>query len=308
MADLITLNAEYGIPEQVLFTEGPGGLVFAELTNIYGHAVIALQGGHLISWVPRERRSVIWLSPDAKFASGKSIRGGIPVCWPWFGDHPRESSFPAHGFARTTLWRVMGAEETSAGGTRLVLNMEQNNEARQRWPFSYDLILSITLGAELMIELVTRNIGITPITIGEALHTYFEVADVRNIAIHGLDGCEYLDKVDGMVRKRQAGPITFNGEIDRVYMDTVANCFIDDPGFNHRIHISKRGSLSTVVWNPWIEKAAKMGDLGADGYLKMVCVESANAAGNAVSIAAGDEHRLVVTYRLESLPSGPVDI
>ena len=308
MVDIRALNDEYGIPGQVIFTEGPGGLVFVELNNAYGCAVITLQGGHLLSWVPRESRAVIWLSRDAKFAPGKSIRGGIPVCWPWFGDHPTESAFPAHGFARTTLWRVMAAEETSVGVTRLVLNLEQSDETRQRWPFSSDLFLSITLGVELVIELVTRNTGTTPITIGEALHTYFEVGDVRKIAIHGLDGCEYLDKVDGMARKRQIGPIRFNSEVDRVYMDTAVDCFIDDPILQRRIHINKRGSLSTVVWNPWLEKSAKMGDLGNDGYLKMVCVESANAVGNAVLIVAGDENRLVTTYRIEPLPSHVVDI
>jgi D-hexose-6-phosphate mutarotase len=155
----------------------------------------------------------------------------------------------------------------------------------------------------LEIELITRNTGVTPITVSEALHTYFQVGDVREIAVNGLDGCEYLDKVDGYKRKQQAGPVTFSGELDRVYLDTVTDCLIDDPGLNRRIRITKRGSRSTVVWNPWSEKAAKMGDLGGDGFLKMVCVESANAADNLVTISSGEEHRLGVIYRLEALPN-----
>ena len=306
MLNIVALNEEHGIPGQVIFTVGAGGMAFAELINAHGRAVIALQGGHLISWAPTGRRAVIWLSQDAKFAPGKSIRGGVPVCWPWFGDHLRKAFFPAHGFARTVPWAVMDATETSAGGTRLTLKLDQNDETRQYWPYSSELLLTFTLGAELEMELVTRNTGASPITIGEALHTYFEVGDVRKITIQGLDGCEYLDKVDGMRRKLQSGSITFSGETDRVYLDTAGDCCIDDPVLNRRIRISKQGSRSTVVWNPWAEKAAKMGDLGADGYLKMVCVESANAAGNVVSIPAGEEHRLAVAYRLEALPGRPL--
>ena len=159
----------------------------------------------------------------------------------------------------------------------------------------------MVLGAALEIDLVTRNGGGAPITIGEALHTYFEVSDVRRIAIQGLHGCWYLDKTDGGKRKRQSGGVTIDGETDRVYLDTVAECTIDDPGLKRRIRISKHGSRSTVVWNPWHEKAVKMGDLGDGAYLNMVCVESANAADNPVTIAPGDEHRLAVNYRLEAL-------
>jgi glucose-6-phosphate 1-epimerase len=198
---------------------------------------------------------------------------------------------------------VIAVEEAGAGGTRLILNLEQNDAARQYWPYSSELRMCVSLGAALEIELNTRNTGMTPIIIGEALHTYFEVSDAREITVHGLDGCEYIDKVDDGKRKRQLGPVTFSGETDRVYLDTVDDCLIDDPGLNRRIRISKQGSRSTVIWNPWREKAAKMGDLGEEGYLNMVCVESANAADNVVSIAAGNEHRLRVTYRLEPLPN-----
>jgi D-hexose-6-phosphate mutarotase len=151
----------------------------------------------------------------------------------------------------------------------------------------------------LKIDLVTSNTGGMPITIGEVLHTYFEVGDVREIAIHGLDGCEYLDEVDGDKRKEQSGPVMFNAETDRVYFNTGADCVIDDPGLGRRIRICKSGSRSTVVWNPWNEKAAKMGDLGDEGHLHMVCVESANAAENLVTISPGSEHHLQVSYQLE---------
>jgi D-hexose-6-phosphate mutarotase len=303
MSDTAALDDEYGIPGRVVFKEGAGGLSFVELANNQGSAVIALQGGQLISWIPREGQEVLWLSREAKFIPGKAIRGGVPICWPWFGAHPGFSSFPAHGFARTLPWQVVAARTTSDEDTLLILQLQQKAAAGQYWPYSSELVSHITLGEALKIRLITRNTGVTPITVSEALHTYFHVSDVRNIAVSGLGDCEYLDKVDGYKRKRQTGPVMIGGEIDRIYLDAVTDCLIDDPGLNRRIRIIKRGSRSTVVWNPWSEKAAKMGDLGGDGYLKMVCVESANAADNQLSIAPGDEHHLDVIYRLERLPS-----
>ena len=303
MTDINTLNHRYGISGQVVFKEGAGGLVIVEVNNANANATITLQGGHLMSWTPRGSQPVIWLSKAAKIGPGKSIRGGVPVCWPWFGPHPEESSFPAHGFARTALWDVIASEATIGGDTRLVLRLVQNAVSRSRSPYSSQLTMYMTLGKKLGIDLVTRNTGDIPFTIGEALHTYFDVGDAREISIHGLSGCEYIDKVDGGIRKRQTGPVTFSAETDRIYINTTADCLIDDPILGRRIHVSKQGGRSTVVWNPWNEKAAKMGDLGDEGYLRMVCVESANAADNLVAIAPGDGHRLQVSYRIEPLPA-----
>jgi glucose-6-phosphate 1-epimerase len=300
MVDVVKLNDEHGIPDRIVFLAGAGGLTFVELVNEHGKAIVSLQGGHLINWSPRGEKAVIWLSRNAKFTPGKSIRGGVPVCWPWFGPHSKEKTFPAHGFARTTPWQVVASEAIGNAKTCLTLRLEQHGAERRYWPYSSELVVQFTLGAALEIELITRNTGNTPITIGEALHTYFEISDVREITIHGLDGCDYLDKVDGMKRKRQIGPIGCNGETDRIYLDTTSDCIIDDPGFNRRVHISKQGSRSTVIWNPWQDKAARMDDLGKDGYMNMICVESANVADNLVSIAAGDEHRLGIIYRVET--------
>jgi D-hexose-6-phosphate mutarotase len=132
------------------------------------------------------------------------------------------------------------------------------------------------------------------------LHTYFQVADVRGIGIHGLDGCRYLDKLDGEL-KQQAGPLVLNGELDRVYSDQGGDCLINDPGLQRRIRIAKQGSHSTIVWNPWSEKAAKLGDMNEEGYLGMVCVESANAGEDVVSLEPGAEHRLRVEYSVEGI-------
>jgi D-hexose-6-phosphate mutarotase len=149
--------------------------------------------------------------------------------------------------------------------------------------------------------LTTENPGREDFVIGEALHTYFQIGDIADTRVHGLDGVEYLDKVAGSTRARQHGPVTFAGETDRVYVNTEGECVIEDPRLKRRIAVAKSGSASTVVWTPWAEKADKMGDFGPDGWRAMVCVESANALENAVTVKAGGRHTLAVEYRAESL-------
>ena len=301
MNEISRLNAVSGIPEQVMFREDAGGMTVVEVKNSYSTATIALQGAHVLSWSPNDAHPVIWLSDDAKFVSGKSIRGGIPVCWPWFGAHKTESLFPAHGFARTTMWSVVETRTLDNGETRLVFRLVQDEKTRDMWPYSTQLECRITVGKTLDIDLVTSNTGNVPVVIGDALHTYFNVADVCQVSIYGLEGCPYLDKLDSFKRKQQSGAVRIDQEVDRIYLESEQDCIIEDPGFARRIKISKRGSHSTVVWNPWAETAARMGDLGENGYLNMVCVETANAAYDIVTIAPGDEHHLWSRYQIEAL-------
>jgi glucose-6-phosphate 1-epimerase len=300
--DAATLNAHHGIPDQLSFTETSGGLIVAEIDNAHATATIALQGAHLMTWTPKSAgQSVIWLSQAAKLAPGKSIRGGVPICWPWFGPHPVEPGFPGHGFARTVPWSVVETQKLVNGATRLVFRIVHSDSTRAQWPHPTELEIHMVVGPTLDIDLVTRNTGQAAIRIGDALHTYFEVGDVREVKVHGLDGCTYIDKVDADKRKRQIGPVTIAGEVDRIYLDSTADCVIEDPRLRRRIRIAKKGSASTVVWNPWTEKAAKMGDLGEEGYLNMLCVESTNADADQVDLAPGAEHHLWVSYSVEAL-------
>ena len=301
MAELSMLNERFGIQNQLTFSEGPGGLAIVEISNSLAVAAVALQGAHLLSWIPRGEKPVIWLSRDARFAVGQSIRGGVPVCWPWFGAHATQPSFPAHGFARTVPWQVCETKTLKDGATFVAFRVIRTDATDSFWPHTSELELGVTVGATLNFDLVTRNTGTESITIGDALHTYFAVSDVRHIAIEGLDGCPYIDKLDSDTHKQQSGPVVFRAETDRIYLDAGADCLINDAGMQRRIRIGKRGSQSTVVWNPWTEKAERMGDMGENGYLNMVCVESTNAADDVVSIAPGDEHHLQVSYQVESL-------
>lgn len=296
---LAALNERFGIADQLSINEGPGGMAVVEVSNDGGSARISLQGANLTAWTPEGEKPVIWLSPEATFAPGKSIRGGAPVCWPWFGPHESEPSFPGHGFARTVPWEMTETEAVSESETRLAFRLVQSEDTLPQWPHATELELHITVGTTLTMNLVTRNAGTTPITIGDALHTYFAVNDIRKVAIEGLDGCPYIDKMDGGTRKQQTGSVVISEETDRIYLDSTADCIINDQGNNRRIRISKRGSASTIVWNPWAETAVKMGDLGENGYLNMVCVENANAADDVVAIEPGDVHHLWASFSIE---------
>ena len=300
--DIATLNKNYGITDQLEFIQDAGGLIIARITNIHAQSAIALQGAHIMTFQPNGEKPVVWLSPAAKLVQGKSIRGCVPICWPWFGGHVSESAFPAHGFARTASWQVASSEALPDGSTRITFELPPSSIPPAQWPHRCNVRLIATVGMTLKVELITENTGNKPFEISEALHTYFTISDVDALCITGMEGCTYLDKVGVAQTRLQQGAIQIASEVDRIYIDTEGDCLIEDTGFKRRIRIAKSGSKSNVVWNPWIEKSAKMGDFGSDtGYRGMVCVESANAANNAVTIAPGDTHSLRVVYSTEKI-------
>ena len=285
---------------QLRFLHGEGDIPVVEIKNQQACARISLQGAHLLSWTPNGEKEVLWVSEAASFKVGKSIRGGIPICWPWFGAHDKHESFPAHGFARTSMWEVVKTEALEDGRTRISFSLPLA-EYIKWWPYPSEVFYQITVGQTLELELDTCNKGRQAITIGQALHTYFNVADVSRVMLHGLDGAEYLDKLDGFNRYQQQGAVVFNHEVDRVYLDTVNDCVIQDTVLNRNIVIIKCGSHSTVVWNPWQQTADRMGDLGNEGYKKMLCVESSNAADDVVVIEPGHQHQLWVKYEVQQV-------
>jgi D-hexose-6-phosphate mutarotase len=299
MEAIAELARRFVIP-QVRFRELADGLPAAEVENDLASASVSLQGGHVLTWRPKpEAEAVVWLSPLAKFARGKSIRGGVPICWPWFGPHETNPELPAHGFARTVPWELTAVEALSDGSTALDLTLVQDEKTRAQWSYPSRLSIRVVVGRHLGVSLTTTNLGDRAFEIGEALHTYLGVGDIGAARILGLDGGEYVDKVGETVRRRQRGPVTFAGETDRVYVDTEADCVVEDPRLGRRIRVAKSGSRSTVVWNPWVAKADRMGDFGPDGWRRMVCVESANALENTVTVPAGKSHTLSVQYRVE---------
>jgi glucose-6-phosphate 1-epimerase len=296
VSEIQALTQQFGIAGKLGF-ETVGELVAVRVTTPFATATIALQGAHVMSWQPAGQQPVIWVSRLAKYAPGKSIRGGVPVCWPWFGPHTSEAGFPGHGFARTVPWALVATKELPDGRIRLEFELTQTDATRAQWPHASTVRNIVTVGEELEVELATTNTGKAPFELGQALHTYFVVGDIRKATVAGLEGCEYLDKVGGG-RKQQNGPVTFTQETDRIYLGTHGCCGILDPVMDRTLLITSTGSRSTIVWNPWIEKAAKMGDFGPDGHWGMVCVETANAAEDVITLRAGETHRLTAQYRV----------
>lgn len=296
--NISSLNQQFGIADALVFQEAHNGLIVAHIDNRLASAKICLQGAHLLTWHPRSASvPVVWLSEQAQLSPWKSPHSGAPICWPWFGAHADNPAYPAHGYARNLPWEVIKTATDADGATHMTLRLIPNDATHAQWPYAATLTLEVIVGDTLQLALHTTNTGNTPITVSEAFHTYFQVGDIAQTRVAGLAGVTYADKVLDFARSTQQGDITFDGETDRVYVNTTDTCVITDPVLQRQIHVAKSGSQSTVVWTPGKEKGDKLGDLGDEGWRHMVCVESANTMENTVSIAPGEAHALAVTYR-----------
>ena len=301
MSNLEQMNEEFSIAGQVVFSAGKGDMPMVTVSNALGEASIALQGAHVLGFQAKGERPLIWMSDAASHAPGKSLRGGVPSCWPWFGPHSNDATLPGHGPARTVDWKPVASGALSDGRSKISFEMIENDKTRALCPHPLRVQLHVTVGRSLLLEIETTNLGESPFTLGQALHTYFLVGDVRQAHVDGLDGCDYIDKMDNSVRKTQHGPVTISEETDRIYLRTGARAEIVDPAMSRKIVIQSSGSASMVVWNPWEATANKMGDLGPDGYLHMLCVETVNAADDVVELAAGATHSMSAEYSGEPL-------
>jgi glucose-6-phosphate 1-epimerase len=241
---------------------------------------------------------VLFLSPKSQFVPGKAIRGGVPLVFPWFAE--RKGGLPGgmHGFARTLPWEVVAAEQRPEG-VALSFRLLPNQTTRDLGFDHFVLVYEVVVGEALSLSLEVENVGDTSLNFEEALHAYYAVSDVRQIEVSGVGDTDYLDRAHQAVRKHlPAGAIRFAAETDQLHLNTQSAVAISDPDWRRRIVIEKRGSNSTVVWNPWIEKAAALADLGAEAWPHFVCVEPANAAENAVSLAPGGVHRMGIMVRV----------
>jgi glucose-6-phosphate 1-epimerase len=274
--------------------------------------VVAQQGAHIVSYQIDGDQPLIWSNPGAVFKHGKAIRGGMPICWPWFGNFQRnpqsvqamrQSSEPAnaHGEVRALDWELMGMGED--GDALIVEFIQPKAEGHlPGWPHTVGLKLQIRLDSALNVSLVSFNAGPEDVTLSQALHSYFAVSDIKQVSIEGLDGVSYLNTLESWETQNvQVGDITFTGETDRIYQDTPDLISIVDPEWKRRIQIQTIGSNSSVVWNPWIEKTKTLGDMQADGWQNMVCVETANVMSDIVTLKPGDMHMMSVSIWAEPL-------
>ena len=296
------LTRRFGGNTPVLFRQLGDGVVVAEIDNSLATATVSLYGGQVLDWQPKHQlESVLWMSKLAKFKPGKAIRGGVPICWPWFGAHPSIAWLPAHGYARISPWELFSVSALDNGATEITLVLSDTDLSRNHGPRAIRLSVRITVGASLEVALTTTNEGDQPMVLREGFHTYFKVGDVTKIRVLGLEGAEYLDLLSDNLRRQQNGPVRFDGELGRIYLNNQGTCVIEDPLLRRRIRIVKSGSLSTAVWNPWALTAGKMDDLGPEGWRDMVCVESANALENQVTLVAGASHSITATYSVEKI-------
>ena len=274
--------------------------------------VVAQQGAHIVSYQIDGDQPLIWSNPNAVFKQGKAIRGGMPVCWPWFGNFQRnpqrvqdmrQSSEPAnaHGEVRAIDWELMGMGED--GDALIIEFIQPKAEGRlPGWPHTVGVKLQIRLDAALNVSLISFNAGPEDVSLSQALHSYFAVSDVHQVRVEGLDGVSYLNTLESWdTLKVQAGDITFTGETDRIYQDTPDLVSIVDPEWKRRIQIQTVGSKSSVVWNPWVEKTLTFSDMAADGWKGMVCVETANVTTDIVTLKSGDMHVMGVSIWAEPL-------
>ena len=274
--------------------------------------VVARQGAQILGYQVDGQQPLIWQNEAAVFKKGKAVRGGMPVCWPWFGNldrNPdsvqamRQSNEPAkaHGEVRAIDWELLGvAEDGEALLVELVLPQAEGH--LPGWPHNVALKLSIRLDQALNVSLVSFNAGPESVTFSQALHTYFAVSDVHQISIEGLDGLRYIETLEDWAERQQAGDLVFSGETDRVYLDTPNLLSIVDPQWQRRIQIQTSGSNSAILWNPWIEKTGRFTDMAADGWQRMVCVETANVMGDVVTLAPDEMHVMGVSIWSEALP------
>lgn len=296
--DIRDLARRFGIDRRVSVTEGKGGLAMVEVTTDHARAIISPYAGQVLSYCPTGQADLLFVSESAYYAEGKAIKGGVPVCWPWFGPDPEGKGRPGHGFVRNRAWELQATELAADGSVRIRLGLSDSDDTRALWPHAFALTLEVTIGAALDIALVTRNQGATSFALSQGLHTYFSIGDIARTQVLGLDGCAYIDKMDGGSEKRQAGPVVISGETDRIYTGIAGPLEIDDAGLNRRIRIDTTGSASAVVWNPWQSTARAMADLGDDDYMRLICVETTNAGPDTVTVAPGAEHRLTARYSL----------
>ncbi|WP_061013123.1 D-hexose-6-phosphate mutarotase [Photobacterium leiognathi] len=264
------------------------GISIIRVIHPLAEAGISLHGGHLIWFKPAGEKDIIWLSENAEFDTQKAIRGGIPVCWPWFG----KAGTPSHGFARTSQWTLQEHRENE-NGVIVSLQLEDNEETRAIWPHKFNNVLTFEIGTELKVSLTSTNTDSQPWSYGGALHTYFDIADINNIEITGM-GATYLDSTQQGKACEGGDVLTFTSETDRVYTQPEATITINDKNNERNILVTNEGHNAAVIWNPWQELSISMGDMADNSFETMVCVES-TIHQPSIELAPGQSHTLATT-------------
>ena len=283
------------------------------ISNRYAHAAIALQGAQVLEYTPRDAQPVIWLSDRVEYKRGQSQRGGIPVCWPWFGAlernpaavrslaqnaQPAPGNSPgAHGLARARDWTIRSIRENDSH-TEVTLNFVTDSVTQSQWAHAAELQLTVSVGETLRLELTTHNLGTQQLALTQALHTYFAISAIDNVYLTGFENSHYIDTLDDWYDHNQQGAINFTSETDRIYLDVPTTVRLHDSGWNRIIQLQTQNSTSAVVWNPWIEKSKRLSQFAPDAWREMVCIETANVLDDMVELAPQAAHTLTLEIRV----------
>jgi glucose-6-phosphate 1-epimerase len=282
---------------------GNGGLAKVVVSAAGCDGEMYLHGGHVTSWIPKGTGEIFYLSKKSLWQDGHAIRGGVPVCFPWFGDKASDRTAPAHGFVRSKSWHLEAIELT---GEDIAVSMftESGANTRKWWPFDFRLAYRATFGTQLKLELIVINTSATSMRFEEALHSYFSVGDAERAFVQGLDVTHFIDKTDKHVDKQQRGEVRFVSETDRVYLNTRHNLELFDPALKSRLIVQKENSLTTVIWNPWAEKSNALSDLDPGKWKDFTCIETANVGPYAVALAPGQQHTLATLIQVAQWRDG----
>jgi len=295
---IAALSGRFRIPGVAEVVSGNGGLPKVRVTTPSASAEIYLHGAQITSWQPAGAAEVIFLSARSHWQDGRAIRGGIPICFPWFRAKADDAQAPAHGFVRTREWRLDSVTTEEDGAVIVTCSTESDALTRRWWPHEFRIVHRVTIGRTLGLELTATNTGAAILSFEEALHTYFRVGEARNVRVRGLDQVMYLDNTDGNREKIQSGDVVFGGATDNAYLNAHGAVELVDPATHRALRTDKENSATTVVWNPWQQGAASLADLGDDEWQWMACVEASNILGSSISLAPGQQHTMRATLSI----------
>ncbi len=286
------------LPASVRLETGNGGLPVLRVDGPAARAEIYLHGATVTDWTPRGRDPVLFVSSASRFAVEAPIRGGVPICFPWFGARAAHPGSPSHGFARLSDWTLVGALDDGEEVTLRLRLTDHEAVGASAWPHAFEALYTVVVGSALTLRLAVTNTGGDMLSYEEALHTYLGVRDIRETEVAGLERTAFADSLSGpALMNGEPGPVRFTAETDRVYPGT-ASATVRDPGAGRSVVIGKDGSATTVVWNPWAGKAARLPDLADDEWKNMLCLEVSNIRDAAVSLAPGESHAMTATFEL----------
>ncbi|KHT64655.1 aldose epimerase [Photobacterium gaetbulicola] len=288
--DFNTLPTVAALSDAVTICEYQG-IKIVRVNHAQAEAAISLHGGHLVWFKPKGEDDVIWLSEKAEFDTTKAIRGGIPVCWPWFG----KAAAPSHGFARNSEWTLHEHREND-NGVIIALTLGDSDATRAVWPHKFSNMLTFEIGTELTVSLTSTNNDDDAWSYSGALHTYFNVESIRETTITRM-GSEYLDSTQSDQVCQGSDKLTFECEVDRVYTQPESTVLIDD-GSRRQIAVTNSGHNAAVIWNPWQALSQSMADMADDSFETMVCVESTIHNSQNITLAPGESHTLTTQIRV----------